>query len=99
MTMYHIPQRVDTINSYKKGYMMQGSEFIVIDIVGIPRGLDIEAWLQLKMNGIIIWDSSNYEGQLPYEPKVFNAEHTYRTIDISMLNKDERDELLKSIEE
>ena len=79
---------------------MDATEFVVIDVTGIPHNLDIAIWLQLKEErGIILWDSSNYEGQLPYEPKVFNAEHTYRTIDISMLNKDERDELLKSIEE
>ena len=78
---------------------MDANEFIIIDIVGLPRNLDFNVWLQLKESGLILWDSSNYDGILPYEPKVFNAEHTYRTIDISMLNEDERNELLKSIEE
>ena len=78
---------------------MDANEFIVVDISAIPKGLNIDTWLHLKEEGIIIWDSANYEGKIPYEPKVFNAEHTYRTIDISMLNEDERNELLKSIEE
>ena len=74
-------------------------EFVVVDVIGFPKGLDIDVWLKLKESGVIIWDSSNYEGIMPYEPKIINAEHTYRTIDISMLNEDERTELLKSIEE
>ena len=77
---------------------MEQNEFVVIDVTGIPKGLNIEVWISLKQQGLILWDSSNYVDKLPYEPKVYNAERTYRTIDISMLSEDERNELLKSIE-
>lgn len=77
---------------------MEQNEFVVVDVTGIPSGLDMDVWLRLKKEGIILWDSANYVDKLPYEPKVFNAERTYRTIDISMLSEDERNELLKSIE-
>ena len=77
---------------------MDNKEFLIVDINAIPRDLNLDAWLSLKNEGIIIWDSANYTDGVPYEPKVYNAEHTYRTIDISMLSEDERKELLKSIE-
>jgi len=77
---------------------MDLKECIVVDVNSIPQGLGIDVWFEiLEKQGVILWDSYASEGRIPIEPKPFNANHTFRLVDLRQLSKDERDELFKSL--
>lgn len=79
--------------------MPEKKEYIIYDLVSFPRGLAWDVFEEMKeKRGLILWDSSNYTGKKPFEPRVINAREDYRLIDMSDMNEDERNELLKSIQ-
>lgn len=77
---------------------MEKKEVLVYDMIAFPTMLNWDVWLDIKeKHRLILWDSSNYRNSPPFEPKIYNAEHTYRLVDLSQITSDEKDELLKSI--